>query len=38
MIKFLKYKTLTNAEKNELQNKIEIINKKKKSCKKILKK
>ena len=31
-------KILTNAEKNELQNKIEIINKEKKNCKKILKK
>ena len=34
MIKFLKYKTLTNAEKNELQNKIEIINKKKRVARK----
>ena len=31
-------KILTNAEKNELQNKIEIINKERKNCKKILKK
>ena len=31
-------KILTNAEKNELQNKIEIINKEIKNCKKILKK
>ena len=30
-------KILTNAEKNELQNEIEIINKEKKNCKKILK-
>ena len=31
-------KISTNTEKNELQNKIEIINKEKKNCKKILKK
>ena len=31
-------KTLTNPEKNEFQYKIEIINKEKKNCKKIIKK